>query len=350
MPSSPARPGRTTLAASSPRGTISVGLVREALQVARERAIDVAGVLAHAGIAAELLDAPKARISAAAYAQLWAALADAMDDEFFGMDRHPMRRGSFQLMCQAALQARSLERALHRMCAWLHCVLDEVRLELHTEGDRAILRVRESGPPRRMFTYATLLLLVHGLSCWLVRRRIPLTDARFRCPMPPEVEDYRARFSPSTAFDAPVTEISIDAAFLSLKPTASELGLQSFLGGAPANLLVKYRDDASLAAQIRRRLRRQLPAGWLELNALAQDLHLAPTTLQRRLQAEGTSFQEVKDALRRDIAIDLLSSSSRSVGDVAAEVGFLETSAFHRAFKKWTGVSPGAYRNTTRPS
>lgn len=83
-----------------------------------------------------------------------------------------------------------------------------------------------------------------------------------------------------------------DAAFLALKPAASELGLQSFLRGAPANLLVKYRDDASLAAQI-----------------------------QSRLQAEGTSFEEVEDAPRRVIAFDLQSSSSRAVGNVAAEVG-----------------------------
>ena len=71
---------------------------------------------------------------------------------------------------------------------------------------------------------------------------------------------------------------------------------------------------------------------------------IAATTLQRRLQGEGTAYQVVKDELRRDIAIDLLGDSTRSVAEVAGLVGFQETSAFHRAFKKWTGVSPGAYR------
>ncbi|SCU75789.1 hypothetical protein CNECB9_2540022 [Cupriavidus necator] len=66
--------------------------------------------------------------------------------------------------------------------------------------------------------------------------------------------------------------------------------------------------------------------------------------MQRRLQAEGLSYQHLKDDLRRDIAIDLLSNASSPVAEVAARVGFRETSAFHRAFKKWTGVSPGTYR------
>jgi AraC-like DNA-binding protein len=59
------------------------------------------------------------------------------------------------------------------------------------------------------------------------------------------------------------------------------------------------------------------------------------------------SYQRLKDDLRRDIAIDLLSSGSVTVAEVAARTGFQETSAFHRAFKKWTGVSPGTYRTSS---
>ena len=68
------------------------------------------------------------------------------------------------------------------------------------------------------------------------------------------------------------------------------------------------------------------------------------TTLQRRLQAEGLNYQRLKDEFRRDIAIDLLSVDQLTVAEVAGRTGFQETSAFSRAFKKWTGVSPGAYR------
>ena len=71
---------------------------------------------------------------------------------------------------------------------------------------------------------------------------------------------------------------------------------------------------------------------------------MTAATLRRRLEAEGTSYQDVKDQLRRDLAIDRLCNSTMSVADIAALVGFRETSAFHRAFKKWNGVQPGEYR------
>jgi len=319
-------------------------LVHEALQVALERGFDVPALLDRSGIDAELTRAPKARVTAAAYAQLWAVLADAMDDEFFGMDGHPMRRGSFRLMCQAAMQARTLERALHRMIAFLRAVLDDFFIELRSDGRRAVLCVHDGGKVRRMFSYATLLILVHGLSCWLIRRRIPLLEATFRCPEPPGADDYRSRFCATAMFDASVTQVSFDACFLALKPVATDLSLQSFLRGAPANLLVKYRDDAGLAATIRRRLRRQRPDEWPDLDELACNMGIASATLQRRLQNEGTTYQGLRDDLRRDIAIDLLGDAAVTVAEVATEVGFQETSAFHRAFKKWTGVSPGAYR------
>ena len=69
-----------------------------------------------------------------------------------------------------------------------------------------------------------------------------------------------------------------------------------------------------------------------------------PTTLRRRLEAEGTSYQGIKDELRRDAAIHHLCHSSLSIADIGSLLGFQEPSAFHRAFKKWSSVQPGEYR------
>jgi AraC-like DNA-binding protein len=76
---------------------------------------------------------------------------------------------------------------------------------------------------------------------------------------------------------------------------------------------------------------------------------MAAATVRRRLQEEGESYQSIKDQLRRDLAISYLSDSGRSVVDIALELGFAEPSAFHRAFKKWTGASPGEFRRTLQP-
>ena len=237
------------------KGTISIGLVHEALLVATARNLDIAGVLQQAGSEEKLLGAPRARVPAVTYARLWAALADAMDDEFFGMDSHPMRRGSYRLMCHAVLSCTTLGHALQRMLSFLRAVLDDLRGELYCEGEHAWIRLHDHGTPRRMFTYATWLMLVHGLACWLVRKRIPLLEASFRCSEPADVFDYRTRFCETPIFNAPVTQVRLDSKLLGLKVVETEANVRAFLRDAPANVLVKYRNEASISSMVRRRLR-----------------------------------------------------------------------------------------------
>ena len=73
-------------------------------------------------------------------------------------------------------------------------------------------------------------------------------------------------------------------------------------------------------------------------------LHFSVRTLARKLQAEGTSFQAIKDELRRDVAIQLLTQSRLAVAQIGLRVGFEDATCFQRAFRQWTGSAPGAYR------
>ncbi len=80
----------------------------------------------------------------------------------------------------------------------------------------------------------------------------------------------------------------------------------------------------------------------------ARGLGLSTRTLHRRLEQEGTSFREIKDALRREIALALLEKSELSVAEIAGELGYSEPSAFFRAFQGWTGVAPTVHRKRSR--
>lgn len=343
---SPVPPPVSGLLSDADKGSIGITLVREALQGARARGHDTDALLRRAGIRPDLLASDRARVSAASYARLWSALADEMDDEFFGMDRHPMRRGSYRLMCHSVLGSTTLEQALQRMLGFLRLVLDDLHATLECRDGRARIVLHEVGDPPRMFARATFFMLVHGLACWLVARRMPLLEAGFAGPEPAAAADYRVRFCEQACFDQPRSWIAFDAAWLTQPVRQDEAALRVFLRGAPANLLVRWRDDGSLGARIRRRLRPLAPADWPDLPALAATLHLSVTTVQRRLRDEGQSYQRVRDGLRRDLALQLLGQGEPglSVAAVGERLGFEETSAFHRAFKKWTGVSPGAYR------
>ena len=326
------------------RGTISVRLIEEALVEPRRRGLDTDALLAAAGINPALMTDPAARVPASQYGALWLGLAQAMDDEFFGMDSHRMKPGSFTLMVYAAAPAQTVGQGLARALRFMSAVLDDMQGRVTREGDRAEVVLAEPGEPRRAFTYCTFWLILHGLTCWLAGRRIPIIAADFRCPAPAYVDDYQTLFTHDLRFGRPRTRIVFDAAFLDLPVKRTTLEAKAFLRKAPANILVKYRSNDSLTVRVRHLLRASLPAAWPDFDSLAADLHMSPSTLRRRLDGEGQSYQSIKDNLRRDHAVRCLGRGGQSVAAIADELGFADPSSFHRAFKKWTGLQPNEYR------
>jgi len=81
---------------------------------------------------------------------------------------------------------------------------------------------------------------------------------------------------------------------------------------------------------------------------VARQLNLSPRTLHRRLEEEGSSFRAIKDALRRDLALSRLTKTTQPLGQISADLGFADPSAFFRAFVSWTGTSPSQYRKRLR--
>jgi AraC-like DNA-binding protein len=291
--------------------------------------------------------APQARVPAEAFSAIWLAVARELDDEFFGLDRRRMKVGTFAYLCQAALHAPTLDVALRRLLRGFALVLDDVHGELAVEGGSAVIRVRNriADPDERRFADETFLVLVHGVACWLVGRRIPLGLAAFAHPRPAHAAEYLVMYSQELRFDAPSTEVRLEAALLDAPVIQDEAALRKFLRTAPRSVFLKYKNEDSWTARVRRRLRGSIGgAGWPRLEDVAREFGVAPTTLRRRLEAEGTSYQGIKDELRRDAAVHQLCGTRLSIANIASALGFQETSAFHRAFKRWSGVQPGEYR------
>ena len=186
-------------------------------------------------------------------------------------------------------------------------------------------------------------MIWHRLGSWLIGQRIRLHQATFSYPMPAHASEYDLLFPCTQVFGAPNSSLVFPARYLGLPLLQDERTLKHFLERSPADLLSRPDEGDSLSSQLRRLLSRDRTP-WPDLEAVAQHLHISPQTLRRHLREEGTSFQALKDELRRDIAIYHLGRADLSLQEIAEQLGFSEPSAFHRAFKKWTGVTPGAYR------
>lgn len=326
------------------RQIISPGFVEDALACLRAQGLAPGPVLAAAGLPATVTDP----ISNQQYGRLWWLIAEAMQDEFFGLAARPMRPGSFAMLCHAVLHAGTLERALRRMLRFLALVLDDPRGELRVRGGEAEIVLSDAHGPRSAFAYRTYWLIVLGIACWLIGRRIPLRRLDFACPAPDHRRDYRQFFGAPVQFGRPASRLTFDADHLALPLIRNDAALHAFLREAPANILLRYRHEPGISAQVRARLAALPPADWPGFEALAGALEVSGATLRRRLRADGQSFAAIKDDLRLALAQKLL-AEPLSVAEISARLGYSEPSAFHRAFVKWTGHSPGALRPEAVP-
>lgn len=182
-------------------------------------------------------------------------------------------------------------------------------------------------------------------SGWLIDQHIDVISATCAGPKPEFMAGIRHFFPCPVVFGEAVNSVTFSARHLDAELVRDEEELAEFLKLAPYYMVIEPRSSTqSITHRIREILgadfRQEMPS-FEELTTL---LNMSARTLRRRLEKEGTSYQRIKDNARRDLAISMLSRDRLTVSEVAEQVGFSDTSAFHRSFKKWTGQSPGSYR------
>lgn len=338
--------------ASAPaRATVAIAFVQGMLAGLQHAGHDTAPLLERANIAPQLLDDPAARIPVDRYATLYNLINHELDDEAFGFFSAPMRVGSFEFLCRSCITAPTLAEAIARSARFLRLVLPDlaVCLENHPEQARLCIGEAHPLPIGRVFAFEWLLRLLHGLLSWLVGRNIVFDSVAFPYPRPVHADDYALIFTARSTFDAELLTASFAANLLELPVRRDEAALQAFLDGAPGKLTMLYRRDRETVLRVRDALRDALPAS-RSLAEVARALHLSPRTLHRRLEDEGSSFQATKDALRRDVAINRLAKTRQALSQIAADLGFADSAAFFRAFRRWTGSAPAHYRRRMQAS
>lgn len=188
-----------------------------------------------------------------------------------------------------------------------------------------------------------------GAQFVLVSRRltglqlVPL-QMGFQHPQPADLTTYKRLFGSPLAFEQPRNEMVLAVALTQQPLVQSDPGLCAVLDHYADELLARLPATQSFLDTVRRALSQALRGGDPSLAVIAQRLGYAPRTLQRKLQEEGTSYYAVLDEMRRELALYYLQEAKISVSEVAFLLGFSETSAFHRAFKRWLDISPGEFR------
>lgn len=326
--------------------TISTHYVRALLGGAQRRRIDIAPLLHAAGIPSDALSSPDARVFPDQVAALVQALWTAMDDEFLGLSNHPCRPGAFGLMARAAIHEATLGDAFAQCLAFYRYFSPGLELEADARDDRIAIRMRGSSadPASAGFFNEFLLLAWSRFANWLAARHVrPLSIALpGKCPAHHAELDYLFGCDVFFGAEAATLYYATDVPRLPVMRAADEL--PQLLDNLALAILQKPVSQGTYTRRLRRVLNGMAMEDWPDIPELASILLMSERTLRRKLADEETSVQHIKDQIRRDRAIALLRQRQLSVAEIAVRVGFTEASAFIRAFKLWTGASPGHYQ------
>ena len=166
----------------------------------------------------------------------------------------------------------------------------------------------------------------------------------FQHERPRDTTEHRRIFKCPVEFSAPANRYLIDSNCLSLPILKADPGLCAVLDRHAEELIAKFPRNDTLVEQVRTMIKDELRGGHASLERIADQLSMSGRTLQRKLREHGTSHQELLDQMRRELAMRYLQEREMAICEVAYLLGFSESSALHRAFKRWTGKTPNEFR------
>ena len=327
------------------RAETPIAFIKAIAAAYAQRGLHVDEALNKAQIEPKLLKKNNARVTAMQMELISGIAMQELDDEGLGWFSRRLPWGSYGMLVRASLTSPTLGVALNRWCRHHGLLTDDIHLSLTEHKGMATLQLDEARDLGmfREFCVVSVLRNALGVACWLTDSRIPLTATHLRFAPPAHADSYRVLFDGPTHFNTPANSLQFDAGYLALPLRRDEAALQQMLQRALLLTVRPYRRDRLLVEKVRQTLA-QHPEHSRNADDLAAWLNMSVRTLHRQLKEEGASLQELKDAVRRDVAVAQLQRTSRPLKQVAKAAGFQNEKSFIRAFKAWTGKSPEAFR------
>lgn len=313
--------------------------------------LDPSEALEQAQIMPRDLANPEARVTAAQFEALSGFAMQELDDEALGWFGRRLPWGSYGMLCRASLGAPNLGVAIKRWCRHHRLLTEDILLDLEVAGGTATVSITEhrSLGDFREFCLVSSLRFLHGYASWAIDSRVSLAAASFPFEAPAHRDAYPLMFGGELRFGAARASYSFDPRYLAMPLQRDERALRTMLRRALPLTVLQYRRDRLLGQRVRELLLSQ--AGeFATAETLAGLLNLSARTLHRQLLEEGVSLQSLKDDVRHRSAADQLRRTDRPIKQIALAVGFRNEKSFSRAFRAWSGATPGAFRRGEIPA
>lgn len=325
--------------------TIHVTYARQLTSLLEQDGFKRDVILHQTDISASLLEQPEGRITPLQFANLMDRCMELSEDPGlgyrFGLEVKPSAHG---LLGFAMMTCKNIREAVQLGERFMSLRTDLLKVRFFEEGDRGVFEFGEIGylGPYRRFAVEVVTSAFIRVAQLLLGKISDSTEIWVDYPEP----DYYAKWQhrlPPIRFDKPTNQLRFPAAVLDRPLSLSDpLTLRSTVTQLEAELSRRTTTDDIV---VRTRSAMDCTQGeFPSLALLADRFNMSQSTLKRRLQAQGVTFQEILDSSRRTCAIMLLENPSLSIDRIALTLGYADAANFTRAFKKWTGMTPAAWR------
>ena len=327
--------------------TCSARLPGQVLLAAAERGVDVGWLCRAVRIAPDQLADPDARVPASTLNELWALIMRELSDAGF-----PIRVaaaagcedwGLMGFVIMTADRGRECMRRAERFFALL---TDTTGWRTFDDGEQVQVRLERSCPR----TLAVRAQVETAVASYYKSARdccgadIQALQIAFSHAAPADTSAHREFFGVMPTFNAGWDGLRLPAAPLERAPRYANTKMSAFLMGQAEARLASLTPDDSFLAEVRSAIECELVSGEPTTTAVAKRLGKSERSLRRQLAASGSSFRELIEGVRGESAEKLLRNAGASITEIAFALGFSDSSAFTRAFRRWRGMSPSDYR------
>lgn len=327
--------------------TVPAHHLRIVVDTAIAQGASLQDLCAAAGLEPAALDDLEARATIEATSALYETAATRTRDAAFGL--HVAERSdffAFDALGFAIAAKQTLREAFEQLAPSIRA-LQGTRLELGVDEGAAHLTFdlpeHTAALPCRHRTEAYMARIVRTIA--LATGASPaLRRVAFRHARPADLREHERVFAAPLSFGAPHNRLSLDAAILDLPLVRADPRLSAVLDRHVRDLVARVPAAVSLAEQVRRYVRDAFPRGRFDVESVSERMGVASRTLQRSLAAEGTSHRAIVEETRKEFALHYLAETRVPIKEVASLLGYTELRAFYRAFERWTGLPPAAYR------
>jgi AraC-like DNA-binding protein len=324
--------------------------VAELVNLLAQRGIASERMFAFADVDPRVVDNPHARVSYQQLARLFFSALEQSGDPGLGIAfGRRLVAGRLGLLGYGGLSSANLRESIALVNRYRALVVPHLALGLRVEDGTAVLELEEliAFGPLRVFASEAIVSSLLAQATLALGRTIP-ASVRFGYPQPPHGQVYAAELGAEVTFDAPRTQIRFDASWLDVPFLYANAVSASEIEELCAERLRALERPEGVVEQARKALRQSLSDG-TRLVWVARELRVSERSLRRALREAGTSYQRVLDGVRRELALEQLRSNTVPLERVAQNLGFGDVRSFRRAFKRWTGYTPGLARVKTRP-